>query len=87
MITVAYEQFDPGDPGAWVLRQAGEVVAKNHRLLSTDEAGAHRWADQLLDEDDEDEDGYAAYKDGLAMGYIHEDGSYREPEPPEDWTP
>ena len=33
--------------------------------------------------DDHDDDGWQEYKDDLAMGYINEDGSYREPEP--DW--
>lgn len=36
------------------------------------------------DYDEPDYDGYDTYKDDLAMGYILEDGTYREPEPSEE---
>lgn len=46
---VAYESFDPGDPGKWVLRLDGEPVAANTRLLSTDSEGAALWATETLE--------------------------------------
>lgn len=36
------------------------------------------------DDEPDDDDRYDEYKDDLATGYIHEDGSYREPDEP-DW--
>ena len=35
-----------------------------------------------------DEDRWQEYKDGVAMGYIWPDGSYRKPDfdPPDDWV-
>ena len=36
--------------------------------------------------DDWDEDGHQRYKDDLATGRINEDGSVREPDPPEEWV-
>jgi hypothetical protein len=38
-----------------------------------------------VDDYDEDDDRYEEYKDGVAMGYINEDGTQREPDEP-DWT-
>jgi hypothetical protein len=32
-----------------------------------------------------DEDGWQSYKDGVATGLLNEDGSQREPDPPEDY--
>jgi hypothetical protein len=34
---------------------------------------------------DYDDDGWQEHKDGVAMGYINEDGSQREPDEP-DWA-
>jgi hypothetical protein len=36
------------------------------------------------EDDDEDDDRWQEHKDGVAMGYIWPDGSYREPDEP-DW--
>lgn len=52
-------------------------------------SGLYDEADDWREEDDDqepdwDEDGHQQYKDGVAMGYINEDGTYREPDEP-DW--
>lgn len=38
-------------------------------------------AGEIADAGDDGDDRYDEYKDGVAMGYINEDGSQREPDP------